>query len=374
NSLTMECRRFTEMNMLYYINLLMPYFILIVIGAITPFITRKTIVFGVHVPKDFLKDKELQEIKTLYIINFLTVSLVFMILVVIRMKNINFAVGGIFIEVIIMFAMYMKAHYEVSALKSKKEWSKGKKEIAVVDMDFRKEKIVVSSLWFLLPAAIIILTLIVGIYMYPNIPQMIPMHFNFRGEADSFAKKSIMSVFSISIVQLIMTILMFVSYKMIELAKQQIDPSDPELSKEKNLKFRRIWSGFVVFASTLINVILMGTAFIVYGVIKDWQSKIAVFSILTGLIITIAAIVISVMTGQGGERIKIDRENDRMSSVDRDDDRYWKGGLIYYNPDDPALFVEKRFGVGWTVNFARPSIWIFTLVLIFIIMLLKYIS
>lgn len=362
------------MNMLYYINLLMPYFILIVIGAITPFITRKTIVFGVHVPKDFLKDKELQEIKTLYIINFLTVSLVFVILVVIRMKNINFAVGGIFIEVIIMFAMYMKAHYEVSALKSKKEWSKGKKEIAVVDMDFRKEKIVVSSLWFLLPAAIIILTLIVGIYMYPNIPQMIPMHFNFRGEADSFAKKSIMSVFSISIVQLIMTILMFVSYKMIELAKQQIDPSDPELSKEKNLKFRRIWSGFVVFASTLINVILMGTAFIVYGVIKDWQSKIAVFSILTGLIITIAAIVISVMTGQGGERIKIDRENDRMSSVDRDDDRYWKGGLIYYNPDDPALFVEKRFGVGWTVNFARPSIWIFTLVLIFIIMLLKYIS
>ncbi|MBP2071768.1 DUF1648 domain-containing protein [Thermoanaerobacterium butyriciformans] len=362
------------MNMLYYINLLMPYFILIVIGVITPFITRKTIVFGVHVPKDFLNDKEIQGIKTLYIINFLTVSLVFMILVVIRMKNINFAVGGIFIEVIIMFAMYMKAHYEVYALKSKREWSKGKKEIAVVDMDFRKEKIVVFSLWFLLPAAIIILTLVVGIYMYPNIPQRIPMHFNFRGEADSFAKKSIMSVFSISIVQLIMTILMFVSYKMIELAKQQIDPSDPELSKEKNLKFRRIWSGFVVFVSTLINAILMGTAFIVYGVIRDWQSKIAIFSILPGLIIAIAAIVISVMTGQGGERIKIDRENDKPSSVDRDDDRYWKGGLIYYNPDDPALFVEKRFGVGWTVNFARPSIWVGIIVLILIIVSISMIN
>lgn len=362
------------MNTLYYINLLMPYFILIVIGVITPFITRKTIVFGVHVPKDFLNDKEIQGIKTLYIINFLTVSLVFMILVVIRMKNINFAVGGIFIEVIIMFAMYMKAHYEVYALKSKREWSKGKKEIAVVDMDFRKEKIVVSPLWFLLSIAIIILTVAVGINRYPNMPSRIPIHFNLQGMPDSYASKTIVSVFSFSIVQLIMTILMFVSYKMIELAKQQIDPSNPEISKEKNLKFRRIWSGFVVFASTLINVILMGTAFIVYRAIKDWQSKIAIFSILPGLIIAIAAIVVSVMTGQGGERIKIDRENNKPSSVDRDDDKYWKGGLIYYNPDDPALFVEKRFGIGWTVNFARPSIWVGIIVLILIIVSISMIN
>ncbi|TCW38109.1 putative membrane protein [Thermohydrogenium kirishiense] len=356
------------MNMLYYINLLMPYFILIVIGVITPFITRKTIVFGVHVPKDFLNDKEIQGIKTLYIINFLTVSLVFMILVVIRMKNINFAVCGIFIEVIIMFAMYMKAHYEVYALKSKREWSKGKKEVAVVDIDFRKEKIVVSPLWFLLPAAIVILTLAVGIYMYPNIPQRIPVHFNFRGEADSFADKSILSVFSICIVQTVMTALMFFSYKMIELAKQQIDPSDPEISKEKNLRFRRIWSGFVVFASIIINAMLMVTAFIVYGVGGSWQNNMAIFSLLMVLVITIVVIVISIKTGQGGERIKIGHENEKLTSVDRDDDKYWKGGLIYYNPDDPALFVEKRFGVGWTFNFARPTAWLFILAIILIIL------
>ncbi|MBE0069704.1 DUF1648 domain-containing protein [Thermoanaerobacterium thermosaccharolyticum] len=356
------------MNGLYFVNLLMPYLILIVIGVITPFITRKTIVFGVHVPKDFLKDKEIQRIKTVYIINFLTVSLIFLILVVIKMRNINFAVGGIFVEVIIMFAMYMKAHHEIAALKSKREWSKGKKEVAVVDIDFRKEKIVVSPLWFLLPAAIVILTLAVGIYMYPNIPQRIPVHFNFRGEADSFADKSILSVFSICIVQTVMTALMFFSYKMIELAKQQIDPSDPEISKEKNLRFRRIWSGFVVFASIIINAMLMVTAFIVYGVGGSWQNNMAIFSLLMVLVITIVVIVISIKTGQGGERIKIGHENEKLTSVDRDDDKYWKGGLIYYNPDDPALFVEKRFGVGWTFNFARPTAWLFILAIILIIL------
>lgn len=39
------------------------------------------------------------------------------------------------------------------------------------------------------------------------------------------------------------------------------------------------------------------------------------------------------------------------------DDR-WYGGLIYYNPADPALMVSKRVGVGYTFNFARPSAWI----------------
>jgi uncharacterized membrane protein len=39
-------------------------------------------------------------------------------------------------------------------------------------------------------------------------------------------------------------------------------------------------------------------------------------------------------------------------------DACWKLGIFYYNPDDAALFVEKRIGIGYTVNFARPAAWI----------------
>ncbi len=39
-------------------------------------------------------------------------------------------------------------------------------------------------------------------------------------------------------------------------------------------------------------------------------------------------------------------------------DECWKGGgVIYYNPDDPALMVEKRFGAGYTFNFANRWSW-----------------
>jgi uncharacterized membrane protein len=44
---------------------------------------------------------------------------------------------------------------------------------------------------------------------------------------------------------------------------------------------------------------------------------------------------------------------------DRTPDACWKWGVIYYNPDDPALMVEKRFGIGWTPNLAHRGAWIF---------------
>lgn len=36
----------------------------------------------------------------------------------------------------------------------------------------------------------------------------------------------------------------------------------------------------------------------------------------------------------------------------------WKAGVVYYNPEDAALFVQKRLGLGYTLNFANPWSWV----------------
>lgn len=56
-------------------------------------------------------------------------------------------------------------------------------------------------------------------------------------------------------------------------------------------------------------------------------------------------------------RAKESTRADRLptSTTFRDDDRYWPGGFFYNNPDDPALFVPKRYGLGWTMNFGHPQ-------------------
>ncbi len=42
---------------------------------------------------------------------------------------------------------------------------------------------------------------------------------------------------------------------------------------------------------------------------------------------------------------------------------HWKLGVFYYNPDYPRLFVAKRFGGLFTLNFANPIAWVITSIL-----------
>jgi transposase InsO family protein len=53
----------------------------------------------------------------------------------------------------------------------------------------------------------------------------------------------------------------------------------------------------------------------------------------------------------------------------RDDgtpDRCWKNDGVYYvNRADPALFVEKRVGIGYTPNFGNPWSWVVLIIFTF---------
>jgi hypothetical protein len=43
---------------------------------------------------------------------------------------------------------------------------------------------------------------------------------------------------------------------------------------------------------------------------------------------------------------------------------HYRGGVFYVNPQDPRLWVPKRVGVGWTLNYGRPAAyWVSLLIL-----------
>ncbi|MBV9083784.1 MAG: DUF1648 domain-containing protein [Acidobacteriaceae bacterium] len=50
----------------------------------------------------------------------------------------------------------------------------------------------------------------------------------------------------------------------------------------------------------------------------------------------------------------------------------WTAGMFYYNPDDPALCVQRRDGIGFTFNFARPASWFLMGALVPILLSMKY--
>jgi len=45
-------------------------------------------------------------------------------------------------------------------------------------------------------------------------------------------------------------------------------------------------------------------------------------------------------------------------------DARWKAGMVYWNPDDRAIFVQKRVGIGYTLNFANLRSWLVLLALV----------
>lgn len=53
------------------------------------------------------------------------------------------------------------------------------------------------------------------------------------------------------------------------------------------------------------------------------------------------------------------------TTVPGTDPEGWRaGGLVYYAPADPTLFVPKRVGLGQTLNFARPAAWLLMVLLL----------
>ena len=47
--------------------------------------------------------------------------------------------------------------------------------------------------------------------------------------------------------------------------------------------------------------------------------------------------------------------------MDRDTNpQHWKLSVFYYDPENPRLFVPKRTGMPFTLNFAKPAAWAIT--------------
>jgi hypothetical protein len=56
--------------------------------------------------------------------------------------------------------------------------------------------------------------------------------------------------------------------------------------------------------------------------------------------------------------LAIHRASGVNGTVEPAPEECWHGSLIYYNPGDPALLVEKRVGFGYTLNFGNHWSWV----------------
>ena len=99
----------------------------------------------------------------------------------------------------------------------------------------------------------------------------------------------------------------------------------------------------------------MGTSFYLSSLGAISMNAAVIGMTVATLACVVAVSVASIITGQAGGRLAADLRG--TDEVARDDDALWLLGLFYCNTDDPSIVVPKRFGVGWTINVARPAAW-----------------
>ena len=327
--------------------------------AFIPYLTRKTENFGVSIPASLYDRDDFKAMRKKYMLTLLIVGIflatVLFILVPLLSQSVMYIVYTIILlaYIVAAFILYLPFHFKMKQLKAIDNWQEDRKQSFVVDIKFRQEKLIYSNWWFLTSLIIIIATITATLILYDHIPDKIPMHTDISGNV-TYEAKSIGNLLFLPGTQVFMLIVFICINFVIKNSKQQVSAENPEKSKQQNIIFRRRWSAYLIWTAALTQILIMFLQLtLIFPTLLTYENT--VLFTITIIIIT-TTLILALTTGQGGSRVKVG-ERSNENAIDRDDDRYWKLGQFYFNKNDPAIFIEKRLGVGWTNNWAHPASW-----------------
>ena len=247
------------------------------------------------------------------------------------------------------------ARRKIVAAKNANEWFAGLRQTIVTDTSWRTDPPCFPVRWLIPALAVVAATATAGALRYPDLPAHIAIGLG----GPAHRPKSVVSAFPMVGGQLYVTTLWTGLILIIYRSRPDIEAADPAAS---TLRYRRFLAAFTRALLTLIALVDAGLLLVA---LRDWQlirlpgpgsAALAVLPFAAGVLLLAA---VTLRAGQGGWRLNGNvRGLAPAAGTERDDDRFWKAGLLYVNRDDPGIMVGARFGVGWTFNFGNPTAWL----------------
>ncbi|MGG6312569.1 DUF1648 domain-containing protein [Paenibacillus macerans] len=361
------------MQLLSTLLLLLMFLPLLASLAFMPYLTREIVSFGVSVSEEQYHSETLRRLRRQFAaVSGVIYAALLLICVFSLMNKDGNAQGAIFgayigITVVLSMAINLSFYFRMKKLRPSLPSAPAQKAVLAVDTGFRRQKLALSGKWFLIHAAIIAVSVVLVLANYRSIPDPVAMKFDFEGQVLSSAAKSYRVVLFPNMMQAIMCLLFWFVNWSIRNSKQQLQAGDPERSIRQNAAFRRRWSVFTLLSS--LALVLM-FSFMQANMVRPLDTDIVMLvSLIVPVFIVLFAIVLSFMTGQGGSRIGRRDSAQPSGTASVQDDRHWKLGAVYFNPQDPTIFLEKRAGIGWTLNLANPLTWLILFGIVAVIVL-----
>jgi uncharacterized membrane protein len=220
-----------------------------------------------------------------------------------------------------------------------------------------------TSIW--LEAVVLMLTVVPSlflIYYYPQLPERIPVHWDWRGRPDNWARKSFASVFFLSM----MLVYLQGLFLLVKHGLLTVKMTLPFERAEEYLRGKEEFLATVmklvdwlrVLIALMMSALLVNIVFSSVERLRYLTPVAATVDAMSTLLLVASCIYFTVRL------VRLDRRLKRVAGRvyvqrGRDAAHWYAGGLFYYNPDDPALFVEKLVGFGYTFNMANRRVYFY---------------
>lgn len=195
--------------------------------------------------------------------------------------------------------------------------------------------------------------LAVLIYYFPQLPNVVPVHWNVSGEADRWAQKDFTTVFFLPFLTAFLQVFWIILKQDIIQARFRVPAEQAETVLSLKEISLRANVGMIDWCR-LICGFLLGTLSLLI------LSPIVSPSIASALNIFTWTSLVLLLSGMGFYLYRMILASREIKSLTgqivfqtADEMEGWTNGLFYYNPADAAFMVEKPGGVGYTINFAH---------------------
>lgn len=326
--------------------------VLMMLGAV---VSRRTVAFGVRIPyPERITPPVIRRQRLLYLRRTALVCACATVIVLAAWGHGSWWLSRIVLaaEAAADLLCLWLARRRIIAVKDSEDWYAGLRQEVVTDTAWRANPPRFPVAWVLPAVAVLAATLITGILRYPHLPARLPGIGS--GGTGPLVPKSPVVVYAVVIGQAYVIALWTCNLRLLYRARPEIEARDPAGSAARYRALLDAFAKAILTLIALLNVALLLVA------LRQWQlwrppAGLAVVPFLLGVAVFVVMLWRASRSWQsrdggiaeGGARV-----------ADRDDDRFWKLGLVYVNSDDPAVVVAARFGIGWTPNWANPRAWL----------------
>jgi uncharacterized membrane protein len=182
------------------------------------------------------------------------------------------------------------------------------------------------------------------------VPERFPTHWNLAGKPDGWTTKSVAGVFrGVAIGLVVCATSLFTSYAVLHWTRlPRVSGSDGE----QHRRVRRLNLLAMLVYAYLIAIVLSWNAVVTMFAEDPRGSRLPLLFRIAPFVVfiggTLAIRLMRVTAALGGRPIG-----------DTTPDSCWILGRVYFNKKDPVLFVERRVGLGYTLNLGNPWSWLF---------------